>query len=45
MRSRRSYPFTAPAVRPATMRRWKTSTKMTSGSVITTAAALISPTA
>src|SRR3954452_5497316 len=33
------YPLTAPAVRPATMRRWKISTMMMIGTVTTTAAA------
>ena len=31
------YPFTAPAVRPETMRRWKIRTSITSGTVTTTA--------
>ena len=35
------YPLTAPAVRPATIRRWKISTRAISGTVTTTAAALI----
>src|SRR4051812_26624171 len=35
------YPLTAPAVRPATMRRWKISTMMMIGIVTTTAAAAI----
>src|SRR5881398_1565957 len=35
------YPLTAPAVRPATMRRWKISTMMMIGTVTTTAAAAI----
>ena len=35
------YPFTAPAVSPATIRRWKISTMMTIGMVTTTAAAAI----
>src|SRR5207248_4570516 len=37
------YPFTAPAVRPATMRRWKNRTMMMMGTVTTTAAAAIEP--
>ena len=36
-------PLTAPAVRPATMRRWKTSTSTTSGSVTMTEAAMMLP--
>ena len=35
------YPLTAPAVRPATMRRWKIRTMMMIGIVTTTAAAAI----
>src|SRR5215475_5491045 len=38
-----SYPLTAPAVRPATIRRWKTSTMIMTGIVTTTAAAAMSP--
>src|SRR5205823_3658252 len=38
-----SYPLTAPAVRPATMRRWKSKTMMMIGTVMTTAAAAIDP--
>src|SRR5919197_146705 len=38
------YPFTAPDVSPATMRRWKNNTNNTIGTVITTAAAEIEPT-
>ena len=34
-------PFTAPAVRPETIRRWNTSTRITSGRVITIEAAVI----
>ena len=34
------YPLTAPAVRPARILRWKTSTRMTSGNVTTTEAAI-----
>src|SRR5262245_17345599 len=41
---RAGQPFTAPAVRPATMRRWNTSTKMTTGMVTTTEAAMIAVT-
>src|ERR1700734_861414 len=37
------YPLTAPDVSPATIRRWKNSTKMTIGMVMTTAAAAIGP--
>src|SRR5262249_50031319 len=37
------HPFTAPEVRPATIRRWKNNTKMIIGTVITTAAAEIDP--
>src|SRR5215211_8024258 len=37
------YPFTAPAVSPATMRRWKNSTKMMIGMVTITAAAAMFP--
>src|SRR3954451_14003199 len=37
------YPLTAPAVRPATMRRWKNRTMMMMGTVTTTAAAAIEP--
>jgi hypothetical protein len=37
------YPFTAPAVRPATILFWKINTKTTSGTVTVTAAAIISP--
>src|SRR3954470_16072447 len=37
------YPLTAPAVRPATIRRWKISTMMMIGTVTTTAAAAIWP--
>src|SRR5436305_9643878 len=37
------YPFTAPAVRPATIRRWKNRTMMMMGTVTTTAAAAIEP--
>lgn len=33
------YPFTAPAVRPLTIWRWKTMTRIKSGAVIDTAAA------
>jgi hypothetical protein len=36
-------PFTAPAVSPATMRRWKDSTMMMMGTVTTIAAAAIEP--
>src|ERR1039458_3112232 len=36
-------PLTAPDVSPATIRRWKNSTKMMIGMVITTAAAAIGP--
>src|SRR6185437_9146847 len=36
-------PLTAPAVRPATMRRWNSSTTMATGMVMTTAAAAIDP--
>jgi hypothetical protein len=36
-------PFTAPAVRPATMRRWKNGTMMMIGTVTTIAAAAIDP--
>ena len=39
----RSYPFTAPAVSPETMRRWKIRTSITSGTVTTTAAAAWAP--
>src|SRR5215211_2417038 len=38
-----SHPFTAPAVRPATIRRWKIRTMITMGIVTTTAAAEIAP--
>src|SRR6202044_3464485 len=38
-----SYPLTAPDVRPATIRRWKNSTKMMIGMVMTTAAAAMGP--
>ena len=38
-----SYPFTAPAIRPETMRRWKISTAVTSGRVTITLAAMIFP--
>src|SRR4029453_11060455 len=38
------HPFTAPAVRPATMRRWKSSTRTTTGIVTTTEAAAIAGT-
>src|SRR3954451_17309778 len=38
-----SYPLTAPAVRPATIRRWKMSTKMMIGTVTSTAAAAMLP--
>ena len=37
------YPFTAPAVRPETIRRWNRSTIITSGIVTMTAAAAICP--
>src|SRR4051812_27742847 len=37
------YPFTAPAVRPCTIRRWKASTRRVTGAVATTAAARICP--
>ena len=37
------YPFTAPAVSPATIRRWKISTMMMIGIVTTTAAAAMAP--
>src|SRR5947209_13362148 len=37
------YPLTAPAVRPATIRRWNRSTMMMTGIVTTTAAAAIVP--
>ena len=37
------YPFTAPAVSPCTIRRWKMSTIAATGTVATTAAARISP--
>src|SRR5204863_10161752 len=37
------YPFTAPAVRPATIRRWKIITKMMIGTVMITAAAAMLP--
>ena len=37
------YPLTAPAVRPATMRRWKMSTRMMIGTVTTIEAAEIAP--
>ena len=37
------YPFTAPDVRPATIRRWKMRTKMMIGTVITIAPAAIDP--
>src|SRR5204863_9938861 len=37
------YPFTAPAVSPATMRRWKNRTKMMIGTVTITAAAAMLP--
>src|SRR4051812_49752878 len=36
-------PFTAPAVRPATMRLWKNRTMMMMGTVTTTAAAAMAP--
>ncbi|GAA5511491.1 hypothetical protein Dcar01_00201 [Deinococcus carri] len=36
-------PLTAPAVRPETMLRWKTSTRMISGMVTITLAAMICP--
>src|SRR5690606_11393618 len=39
----RRYPFTAPAVRPATIRRWKNRTKITIGTVPSDAAAAIEP--
>jgi len=35
--------FTPPAVRPATIRRWKNSTRMSSGMVVMTPAAMIEP--
>ena len=35
------YPFTAPEVSPATIRRWKTSTRMTTGMVTITEAAMM----
>jgi hypothetical protein len=37
------YPFTAPAVSPETMRRWKIKTSITSGTVTTTEAAACAP--
>src|SRR5207302_8349804 len=37
------YPLTAPAVRPATILRWKNSTSTMTGTVTTTAAAATSP--
>src|SRR3954463_11556976 len=37
-------PLTAPAVSPATMRRWNTSTRMTTGIVTTTEAAMMAVT-
>src|SRR5437762_4043458 len=37
------YPFTAPAVRPATIRRWKTKTSTISGILAMMPAAMISP--
>lgn len=37
------YPFTPPAVRPATILRWKTSTRTISGRVTTTEAAMMVP--
>src|SRR3954462_15401476 len=37
------YPLTAPAVRPATIRRWKNRTMMMMGTVTTIAAAAIEP--
>ena len=37
------YPFTAPAVRPETMRRWKINTMMRIGIVTTTAPAAMAP--
>ena len=42
-RGRCDQPLTAPEVRPATIRRWKSSTKITIGMVMTTAAAAIGP--
>src|SRR5690606_38952280 len=39
----RAHPLTAPEVSPATIRRWKSRTKMMIGMVITTAAAAIDP--
>gem|GEM_PF-3070281 len=36
-----AYPFTAPAVKPSTMLRWKNSTRIMSGTVTTTLAAMI----
>ena len=42
-RSALLYPLTAPEVSPATMRRWKSSTKMMIGMVMITAAAAIDP--
>src|SRR5919197_6460268 len=39
-----SYPFTAPEVSPATIRRWKMNTKMMIGMVMMTPAAAIEPT-
>jgi phenylalanyl-tRNA synthetase alpha subunit len=38
-----SYPFTAPEVNPATIRRWKIKTKTMIGTVITIAPAAIEP--
>src|SRR5690554_6252524 len=40
---RRSHPFTAPWVSPATIRRWKITTTITTGMVTTMAAAEIAP--
>ena len=39
----RGQPLTAPLVRPATMRRWKTRTRMITGIVTITAAAEMAP--
>src|SRR5690625_4133083 len=43
VRGRGSQPFTAPWVRPETIRRWKISTTTTTGTVTTMAAAEIAP--
>ena len=42
-RGRGAHPFTAPWVRPETIWRWNSTTRMTTGMVTTTAAAEIAP--